>query len=188
MARRGRPRKQGLREANGRPQRSTLAQIVEADHKQRMAETAVVAAHPHRAWAPDPLDPRLATALGRFCIRYKVRSELYDAASEWASIYRSWRAAKGVPDPLHTGGMGTGAGPSPATVAGWWREIERVEKALRPYGQGAFVGVRHLCLDDSDVPDEAAADVIAGLRVVAVEMGRITKGAHPFVDARRMAA
>lgn len=184
MARRGRPRKQGVRQPNGQLKRATLAQIVEADHKSRMAQTALVASQPHRAWAPDPLDPRLATALGRFCIRYKVRSELHDAGEEWASTFRRLMAAKGVPDPLHTSTLGTGGGgPSAATVEGWERDVERIEKALRPYGQGAWLGVRHLCLDNADLPDEAAADTIVGLRVLAITLGRLPAGAHPFVEA-----
>lgn len=190
MAKRGRPRKAGARQPNGQLRRPTLAQLMEADHRQRMAETAVVAAQPHRAWAPDPHDPRLATALGRFCIRYRVRSELYDAGIEWTETYRRWRAASAIPDPLHSGALGNGQGAADATVLAWERCIERVEEALKPYGQGAWLGVRHLCLDDDDLPPDAAPDAIVGLRVLAVTLGRLPAGAHPFVDCvnRRMAA
>ena len=188
MARRGRPRKSGAREKNGRLQRPTLAQLMDADHRQRMAETAVVAAQPHRAWAPDPSSPWLASALGRFCIRYKVRSELYDAASEWTAIYRRWRAASTIPDPLHSSSLGSGLGPSEGTIAAWWRDIERVERALlEGYGQVVLLAVRHLCLDDEDLPHEAAAEALIGLRVVAVQMGRLPEGAHPFVEGRMAA-
>jgi hypothetical protein len=184
MAKRGRPRKLIAREPNGRAQRPSLAQIKEAERKQRLAETAVVMAQPHRAWARDPGDPRLASALGRLVIRHRLRSELFDAGSEWTGIYRRWRAASAIPDPLHSQSLGGGLGPSDRLVASWWADIVRVENALRQYGQGAYLGVRHVLLDDADLPDEAIADAIVGLRVVAVEMGRLPKGAHPFVDNR----
>lgn len=162
---------------------ATLAQIQSADRKARLAETAVVAYQPHRRGAPDPLDHRLASALGRFVIRHGLRSELFDAAEAWSAIYRAWRAAKGVPDPLHGSTLGAGDGPSDELVDTWWREIVRVERALKVHGLTAWLGVRHLCLDNSDVPDDAVADVIVGLRVVAVEMGMLPNGAHPFVNA-----
>lgn len=181
MAKRGRPRKSGAREANGRRQRPTRAQIEAADKQARLAETAQVAQQPHRRSAPDPRDPRLSTALGRFVIRHGLRSELFEAGSEWSAIYRRWRAAKGVPDPLHSSDIGTGVGPSKAIVDKWWRDMERVEAALRPYGQGALLGARSLCMDDCDVTDAAAPDAIVGLRVIAVEMGWLAKSAHPFL-------
>jgi hypothetical protein len=191
MAKRGRPRKSGARQPNGQLRRPTLAQLQENEYQRRMSETAVVAAQPHRAWAKDPRDPKLATALGRFCVFYAVRSELYEAGVEWANTYRRLLAAKGCPDPLHQSTLGRGGdGPSDATVDAWERDVERVENALRPYGSGALVGVRHLCMDNADLPAEAAADAIVGLRVLAVTLGRLPKGAHPFarpVEKRRAA-
>jgi len=191
MAKRGRPRKQGERYPSGGLRRPTLAQMEEIERRKRLAETASVMAQPHRAWAGKQAGHHwLASALGRFCIRHKLRSELFDAGAEWTGIYRRWRAAKGIPDPNHSQTIGGGLGPSDAIVDGWWRDIERVETALRQHGQGTFLSARHLLLDDSDLPDEAAADAIVGLRVVAVELGRLPKGAHPFVspvDSRRAA-
>lgn len=189
MAKRGRPRKGGYREKSGRLQRPSLAQLMAAEHKQRMAETAAVAAQPHRAWAPDPHDPRLATALGRFCIRHKLRSELFDAGKEWAETYRRLLAALGAPDPQHSSSLGSGGeGPSKATIDGWERKIESVEIGLRQYGQSAYLGVRHLCMDDAEIPPHEVADTIVGLRVLAVHFGRLPKGAHPFVNSHRAAA
>jgi hypothetical protein len=184
MAKRGRPRKQALREPNGRVKRPTLAQLKQAELSQRMAETDFVANQPHRRGARNPRDPRISTAHGRFCDRHRLREEIYQAAEQLAETYRRWRAAKGIPDPQHSSAMGSGGdGPSPSTVDGWWREIERVEAELRRYGSDAYVGVRHLLQDGQDVPDEASADTIVGLRVVAVQLGRLPAGAHPFASA-----
>lgn len=188
MAKRGRPRKTGARQPNGQLRRPTLAQLVEADRQQRMAETSVVMMQPHRRWAKEPDHPWLAYSLGRFCLRHGLRSELHDAAKEWQDTYRRWRAAKGIPDPNHVQTIGSGQGPSDATVEVWWRDIERVEDALREYGQGPLLAMKHLILDEQDLPEDAAADSIVGLRIIAVKLGRLPEKAHPFVDMGRMAA
>jgi hypothetical protein len=189
MAKRGRPRKSGHREASGRLQRPTLAQLKNVEAAKRLRETDAVASQPHRRWAPDPRDPRLATALGRFCVRYKARTELYDAGVEWTETYRRLLAALGAPDPNHSSALGSGGdGPSKATIDGWERKIEGVERAVLKYGQSAYHGIRQLCMEDADVPGHEAADAILGLRVLAVTLGRLPSGAHPFVDSGRAAA
>jgi hypothetical protein len=180
MARRGRPRTKAGKRLDSRI--GVLAQITEADKRARLAETSQVASQPHRRWARDPLDPRLATALGRFVIRHGLRSELFDAGDHYADLFARWAAAKGIPHPRRRHMVGGGVGPSDATVDAWWREIEGIENALRRYGK-AYVNVRHLCLDDEDLPPEAAADTITGLRVVAVQIGRLPERTNPFVSA-----
>jgi hypothetical protein len=187
MARRGRPRTKALNRLDAKI--GVLAQITEADKRARLSETAQVVAQPHRSWAPDPNDPRLESALGRFIIRHKLRSELFDAGDHYADVYARWCAAKGIPHPRRRHMVGGGHGPSDATVNAWWREIEGIEAALRRYGK-AYIHVRHLCLDDEDLSPEATADAIVGLRVVAVEIGRLPERAHPFVrpvESRRAA-
>lgn len=180
MTGRGRPRTKARNRLNAKI--GVLAQIQTADKKSRLSETAQVCAQPHRAWAPDPLDPRLGSALGRFTIRQRLRSELYDAGDQYAALFARWAAAKGIPHPTRRHMVGGGLGPSDATVAAWWREIEAIEGALRLYGL-AYVNVRHLCLEDEDLPPEATADAITGLRAVAVVVGRLPERAHPFVSA-----
>jgi hypothetical protein len=188
MAKRGRPRKSGHRETSGRLQRPTLAQLKDADTAKRLRETDAVAMQPHRRWAPDPRDPRLESALGRFAIRNRLRAELIDAGREWGETYRRWCAAKGVPDALHARALGAGgAGPSAATVDAWDREILRIDARLREHGSIAYLAARSLCLDNADISSEATDDAIVGLRVVAEELGRLPRGAHPFVDSRAAA-
>ena len=144
-----------------------------------------VASQPHRRDFRDPLSPRLDSALGRLCERLGLRSELFDAGRDYAELMRRWRAAKGCPDPVHTGAIGSGQGPSDATVNGWWRQIERIEAALRYQGTISYLAVRHLCLDGADISPEVERDAVAGLCIVAHELGRLPVGAHPFA---RMAA
>jgi len=184
MAKRGRQRKAGARYPSGELKRpTTLAQIEEAERKKRLAETAPVMAQPHRAWAGKQAGhPWLENALGRFIISRKLREELYHAGDHYALTFARWAAAKGIPHPKRRHMVGGGLGPSDATVAGWWREIEGMEGALRQYGR-AYINVRHLCLDDEDLGDSEAADTLAGLRALAVHLGRLPETAHPFVSA-----
>jgi hypothetical protein len=183
MAKRGRPRKQGERYPSGGLRRPTLEQLKEAERRQRLGEIAYVMAQPHRVWAGKQAgNPWLENALGRFIIGRKLREELYHAGDHYALTFARWAAAKGIPHPKRRHMVGGGVGPSDATVAAWWREIEGMEGALRRYGR-AYINIRHLCLDDEDLPDEAAADTLAGLRALAVHLGRLPERAHPFVSA-----
>jgi hypothetical protein len=179
-----RPRKYGPRDAAGRLKKPTLQQIKEAEAKKHRENMQTVANQPHRRGYSDPLDRRLTSALGRFCIGQRLRSELYDAGEEWAGVLRRWRAAKGVPDPLHTGGMGTGQGPSDKTVDDWERLIRRIENALHLEGKDVWLLTRNVCIEDQD-PYSCEVDVVVrGLRAVAVELGRLPATAHPFLTER----
>lgn len=179
MPKRGRPRKQGERSADGRLKRPTLAQLKEADAAKRRENMLFVAAQPHRRDLPDPYSDKAASALGRFWMVNRLRSELFDAGTHYSEITRRWRAAWGVPDPNHSGSLGGGLGPSEATVAAWWREIERIEAALRAKSVVHYAAARHLCIDDADLPEYAAPIAIEALLIIADETGR-SVGQHPF--------
>lgn len=187
MSRVGRPRKAGPRTKSGALRKPTLQQIKEAEAKEYRENMQTVANQPHRRNAPDPLDRRLSSALGRFCIAHGLRSELFDAGEEWGNLLRRWRAAKGVPDPMHTGGMGSGLGPSDDTVDGWERLIRRIEAALKALDSTETIWrlTRSICIDDEDPRpgDTRHVFVICGLRSVAGELGRLSRSAHPFVRA-----
>ena len=179
----GRKRMSGNREANGRVKRPTLAQLKQQEADRYRANMQQVAQQPHRRGARNPMDPRLENALGRFCVAHSLAGELYDAGQEWASICRRWRSAKGVPDPQHTGGMGSGMGPADDTVAAWGKIKLRVERELAAQGDAVWFATRQLCLDCNDLgadQDEAAK---IGLHVVAQNLGRLSRSIHPF-DAR----
>lgn len=87
--------KAGPRYPNGRliVNQAKAAQL-EANAKRAAEAKAVVLAQPHRMGRDDP---RLSDALGRFCVRYKLRSEAYDAGCVYQGLIRRWRAIKGVP-------------------------------------------------------------------------------------------
>lgn len=179
----GRKRAAGQREANGRLKRPTVAQLKEIEAARYRENMRQVAAQPHRRSAPDPLDPRLENALGRFCVRLKLRPELYDAGQEWASIVRRWRAAKGCPEPMLRGPQGSGLGPSEATVAAWTRLVVEVERELSAHGQAVWFAARQVCIDDNDLALDQDEAGVLGLIEVAKALGRIARNAHPFSQA-----
>lgn len=166
------------REKSGKLQRPSKAQM-EAIQKQREeAEMSVVLSQPHRK---GNRDQRCENALGRFIIRMKLRDELYTAGEEFATLTRSWRAAKGVPAQLTRGPLGTGTGPSDKTVAEWGRKLIRVQAAMIENTPEGWLQVRKLCLDDIDVDALGEGFAIDGLMVLARELGQISTGdMHPF--------
>lgn len=176
-------RKTGPRHPCGKLKQPSAKDRALKDAELYRANMAQVASQPHRRDFADPISPRLECALGRFCERQRLRSELFDAGREYADLLRRWRVAKGCPDPVHTGGMGSGQGPSDAVVASWWKQIERIEAGLRRESFLPFLAVRHLAIDDRDIPATATAHAVEGLCIVAQELGRLPVGAHPFVRA-----
>lgn len=191
MARRGRPRKAGERGAGGKLKKPTLDQIKEADAAKRRENKLFVANQPHRRDLPEPFSDRAASALGRFCMIYRVGDELYQAGIAYADLTRRWRGAWGCPDPNHSESIGSGLGPSDATVAAWWRQIKGIEKALRARSMTHYAAARHLCIDDGDLPEDAVGIAVEALQIVADQTGRSVAG-HPFamppVDNCRLAA
>lgn len=179
----GRKRAAGQREANGRLKRPTVAQLKEIEAARYRENMRQVAGQPHRRLAPDPLDPRLENALGRFCVRMKLRPELYDAGQEWAAIVRRWRAAKGCPEPMLRGPQGSGLGPSDATVAAWTRLVVEVERELSTHGAAVWFAARGVCIDDIEPTLENEEAAVVGLLEVAKALGRLPRYAHPFALA-----
>ncbi len=176
-------RKTGERYGNGRLKRPTIEQLKQIEAERYRENMQQAAQQPHRRDFRDPLDPRLESALGRFCVRHRLRGELYDAGNEWAEIRRSWNAAKGVPSEVRLGGGGSGQGPSDATVARWGRILTDIDEALYEVNAATMWAARRLCIDDVAPSREFEPYAIRGLSVVAVALGRVEPSIHPFVRA-----
>jgi hypothetical protein len=176
-------RKTGKREPNGRLQRPTLAQLKQMEAERYRENMQQVSQQPHRRGFANPIDPRLESPLGRFCAFHKLRDELCDAGHEWAEMRRSWNAAKGVPDPVHTGGMGSGQGPSPATVDRWKRILDQIDEELYEANKATMWATRRLCIDRHFPGPEYVRFLINGLSIVARVLGRVESNVHPFVRA-----
>ncbi|GLS17886.1 hypothetical protein GCM10007874_09020 [Labrys miyagiensis] len=169
MSRPGRKRAIVAREKNGRPSR--------AQHPVEAME-AVVLAQPHRRGSTDR---RCASVFGRFCLRLKLRQELTEAGEEYAATVKRWRAAKGVPTPFHNEASGSGRGAADATVAIWQRQMLAMERAMMEAGLKALLAVKQLTLDGNELGMDQDGPAVEGLMALAVHLGVMRKGAHPWM-------
>jgi hypothetical protein len=194
MARRGRPKMQGPRWECGKripasvPQ-SVIAKIVEAQQEQVRKAKEIVMAQPHRRlYAERPDDPWLATPFGRFCLAYRLRSELYEAGEKYWRLLYGWHLAKGLPVVGEPSGRG-GAEPldaeqSAKQIAETTRKIGSVELAMVARTHEGMLATKRLiwAYDGSgeDIPSvlhDSARDAIMG---AAVHFCLIGRDEHPF--------
>lgn len=95
----GRPRKKGKREANGKPQRSTVEHI---------RDDAMSVALAYRAQAgvpPDALrDQKAATQLGRLCLAGSVTPAQWQAGEDWLQLVNARHALTLAPRGFRTAG------------------------------------------------------------------------------------
>lgn len=157
------------REPNGRHQRDD-AEETEAQRMQTVLN------QPHRRGAPSPRDQRCESALGRFCIRMKLRSELFQAGEEYRAAIRRWRLAKGLPvEGAHT--LGTGEDATPELIARLYRAMVDAQRALvDDAGYRGHQAVRALVVEDLDLELTSESDgaAVDGLWALAVHFGLIT--------------
>ena len=102
MARRGRKRRAGRREANGRPQRQSrvlTARVLTAIEKE--ADTlSVVREQPHRKKYGERFrDQMVETELGRLCMDGVIALKQYDAGERYREIVIHMRRAIAAPKP-----------------------------------------------------------------------------------------
>lgn len=178
MARKGRNRKPGPREASGRPQRPSVADLDEMNRTERLKPMAVVLAQPHRLGSTDQL---CASAVGRFILYHRLAREIYDAANDYLELVVRWRVAKGIPVRIRMH-AGTGDGASSETVAGWTQQIARIELGIGQITKSGCVAMRRLILDDEDIIGQYEHETITALYQLAREYGRIDRS-HPFLAA-----
>ena len=179
-------RKFGPRYDNGKLKKLTASERAAKEAEAYRANMKQVGQQPHRRDFADPLDHWLTDELGRFCRVNRLRREIKEAADEWALIVRLYRVAWGAPVDERHGSRGTGEGPSCATVAGWRAQIENIEEAL--YGdhgtnKARYSATKRLVLDGVAPSRELLPYALDGLRIVAVQLGRMTKRDAPFQEA-----
>ncbi len=186
MARRGRPRKAGAREANGRLQRNgTVAQLREAERAARLKETSVVLAQPHRRAAIDPAHPWAGTAVGRLLLPRLAAAPgetqmLFEAADAWRRMVRRLWRAKGVVDvnsalehdPADT--PGRPADLSDAEIDERSRalaaRVERLRRFMVEASTPGFAALHDAALFDRDVTADAEGETVKALERLAVEL------------------
>lgn len=167
MARRGRRRKTGIRETNGKLQRPTLAQMVAAQIAAADAEKAVVLAQPHRRGDKSYLR---GSALGRFVDDHKLRIELYDAGNAYGTLKNKWLAAIRAPRDVRMGGSGRDV--DMTIVNAWGARAFEMESAIMRSGVAAVGLVEDLAVFDRGEPVGEQIQIAArGLGYLAIHCG-----------------
>ena len=175
MSRAGRKRKEHVeRQPCGQIKRPPREESLETMRK-------FITSQPHRRGAENPTDQKHESAFGRFCVRLKLREQIFIASEHFAALVRRWRAAKGVPTNLRLGQGGSGEGPSDATVARWGQEIAAIEHGiLANCDPRGYLSIRTMILDEIDADrrlDKFSTDAAFWL---AVEIGTLSAKHAPF--------
>jgi hypothetical protein len=182
------------REANGRRQRSTVAQVKKAMADMENIEKQTVLAQPHRggtitrhAVSDDcsielgSLDQKRESALGRFVDDHAglwTGKDELDAAYEagrkyWALVHR-WRSMNDIPEAIRLAeGAGTELDESEQRElnAKLKHKIDHAKNAIKRYGMVAFLTTRDLCLEEVDPHPLHIGLVKIGLDILALEFG-----------------
>ncbi len=161
MARRGRKRLAKPRHPGGEVIRQRPDAII-----------GVVLAQPHRRGDTDQLR---ASALGRACMRARLRRECYDAGEDYASIVRRWRAAKGCPTTLRLGGASLGDGPDADTVARWRKTIIDCDSAMARETREGWIAAKAAMLDDIDLDATWEGAFVVAMMALAICMGKFQR-------------
>lgn len=116
MARAGRNRKTGLREANGRAQRKPETPWT----------PEIVARRSELVGKEKALDPKAGEALGVLLHRGVIDQRQYDAGIAFERFHRSWRAMAGGKHPWEM--PSTGDAPFGVSVAAWQKARDKMRE------------------------------------------------------------
>jgi len=171
MARAGRKRKEGRREASGRLQRPTLAQIAAAQKSAQDVEKIIVLAQPHRRGSHDPMTE---SALGRFLLRMGTDNRpLFDAGQDYAKLRAKWLSLWSAPLADRDAIAGSGGDVDMATQREWLAKLGKLEDAMLQCGVAGLGWVESLASDNKDMPvgHPAERETLCALNALAVELG-----------------
>lgn len=177
MARCGRKPKPGPKEPSGRAKRPTR-------DEQEANQLRVILNQPHRRGQSNPTDQKHESAFGRFCVRNKLREEIYTGVNAYAAKVRRIQAAWGAPTDLRLGEGGKGGdGPSLEAVRQWEADIEELKASVAANckdGGIGLAGVRKMIFEEADYPIRFDAYLVQASYWIAVEMGDLTAKEGPF--------
>ena len=174
MARAGRKRKEGVaRRPDGQVKRGASEAL------RRLA----MLSQPHRRGSANPTDQKLESVFGRFCLRNKLREEIYTAGNLYGDKVRRLRSVKGVPSSLRLSGQGNGGDPEIETVRGWEEEIDRIRadvvRDCRDAGAG-LSALRGMILDELPRPRQFDPFIVQAAYWLAVSMKCLSEKEQPF--------
>jgi hypothetical protein len=157
MTWRGRRRKQGRRERNGRVMRRQPV-AVERDI------VSVAVSQPHRRGAKDPRDPFHESVLGRFVLAHKLDRFCYDAALTYGQKSRRLYAYLGIPRPCGDGRRILGLNVLPQAVRQLRDELDELDKRLCSVSCAGVHALKEMAVFERVAPAEEAEAAAAVLR------------------------
>lgn len=166
------------REPNGRAKRdNTKAALEAADRAQRLKVQKTVMDQPHRQGSTDQ---KCATALGQFCMRYKLRDECYRAGEEYGLLHRRWQMViAGIKPEGHKGSGNVQEEVTQELARKLTSRVEDAEDALRSaIVPNAYPWVRHITVDFPtqdirELPAISRNPITYGLLALAVHFGML---------------
>lgn len=178
----GRKRKQGKREANGRIQRPTHSQLEQENMRPAMEYRERVLGVPPKLVR----DQKAATLIGRLCLSGAISEAQWQAGEDWHSLMEAMYAAANAPRGFKTGGNGSGV------------ELGEDEEARRYRSLKAKFGAANLAVEDR-APVAERIERFKALRLFIVDQvdqpsmhgtlrAALNGLAHHFGHERRKAA
>jgi hypothetical protein len=156
---RGRPRKTGLRERNGRVQR-----IHRAARDAQQIEMKQVISQPHRR---GNIDQQCESPLGRFCLRNKLDRAIYVAGISYGSLVRFYLHAKAVRVDINEGVGGSGAGVASEKAQKLAKDVWEIDYVLRQINPIGLSAVKDLAVFEREIHPSVTFDAIGVLTGLA---------------------
>ncbi|WP_457797618.1 hypothetical protein [Methylocystis sp. S23] len=158
-----------------------MQQIEEAERIAADRERQTALAQPHRRGERSEL---AESAIGRFVLKYKIRTECYAAALRYCEKKRKWLAAVGAPLPDRLGGSGGDI--EFRKVREWAETILEWETAMRDAGgSSGLLSVVWMALHGYDLPPGASVSATKGaLMALSVACGMLDERALGRIDRR----
>jgi hypothetical protein len=147
-----------------------MKQIEEAELARANAQRLTVLAQPHRRGDSSQM---AESALGRFIINNKLRSECFDAGEQWATVKRKWLVAMGCRIPGGPGGSGADI---PMELVHAWRDqcLEGEVAMQRAGGKDGLCSVVWMAFHHYDfAPGADPRLAIRALMALAVQQGKL---------------
>lgn len=178
MSKKGRPRKSAARYASGRLKVQTAAERQRETERAERRVVSVVLAQPHRR---GDTSQACESPLGRLCLKFKLRPEIYDAGLAFGARYRLWEATVGAQTEIHAGvGLAAGDGPSDEQVRAWGFEIARIDRVMKMVSAIGCAAVRALAVSEREIPEHHERDAVACLTELAIQTCAIKRNAQAF--------
>jgi hypothetical protein len=136
-----------------------------------------VLAQPHRR---GDKSQNCESPLGRLAIKWKLRSEVFDAGLQYGRKVRLWQVNHGVQIEVHAPSAGhSGTEINAATMRRWNAEIVRIDTTMKKISIPGFNAVRMLAVAEREVAPGVEQAAVACLTELAIQLSMIRRVAAP---------